>query len=158
MLTETIRQQILTFISELNSDVFVIHMELKEGRTKRLILRVDTDKGIDMSEIGEVNRSLGRWLDEENVFDFEYAMEVSSPGVGEPLVLQRQYQKNVGRDLRVVLAAGGEIFGQLTGINDEGVEITPYLKKNYHKGQKPKLSEEVKVIPFEKIRDSRVII
>lgn len=158
MLTETIRQQILTFISELNSEVYVTKMELKEGRIRRLILLVDTDDGINMATIGEVNRKVGRWMDEKNLLDFEYAMEVSSPGVGEPLVVRRQYDKNIGRNLRVVLKAGGEVNGQLTSIDDEGVLITPYLKKNYKKGQKPILAEEGKVIAFDKILDSRVII
>jgi ribosome maturation factor RimP len=158
MLTETIRQQILTFISENYLDVFVVQLALTEGRTRRLILRIDTDSGINMVTIGDVNRRLGRWLDEEKIFDFEYSMEVSSPGVGEPLVVQRQYVQNIGRDIRVVLKAGGEVFGQLTSMDDEGVMITPYLKKNYSKGQKPQLAEEGKVITFDKILDSRVII
>lgn len=158
MLTETIRQQILTFISELNPAVFVIDMKLREGRVRRFNLTVDTDDGINMATIGEINRALGRWMDEQNIFDFEYAMEVSSPGVGEPLILQRQYKKNIGRNLRVVLKEGGEAYGQLTSIDDDGIMITPYLKKNYKKGQKPKLAEEGKVITFDKILDSRVII
>jgi ribosome maturation factor RimP len=158
MLTETIRQQILTFISELNSEVFVVHLELKEGRSRRLILLVDTDDGINMATVGEVNRKVGRWLDEENLLDFEYAMEVSSPGIGEPFVVKRQYNKNIGRDIRILLKAGGEVFGQLTSMDDEGVLITPYLKKNYNKGQKPILAEEGKIVTFDKILDSRVII
>ncbi len=158
MLTETIRQRISSFISELNPDVFVIELDLLEGGMKRLILRIDTDHGIDMVTCGLVNKKLGRWMDEENIFDFEYAMEVSSPGVGEPLKLPRQYPKNIGRDLRVVLKTGEELSGRLTGVEEEVIKLTSYLKKNYKKGQKPRLSEEEKLVAFEDILDSRVII
>ena len=159
MLTETIRQHIIDFIAELNPEVFVVELDLRKGKINRLILRIDTDEGINMSVCGDVNRAVGRWLDENDTLPFEYAMEVSSPGIGEPLILKRQYHKNVGRDLRVILKAGGESQGKLTGLEEEAIKITPYVQnKHLKKGQKPKLSDTEKIILFDSIKESRVII
>jgi ribosome maturation factor RimP len=159
MLTEKIHQQIVDHINSLNPEAFVVDITLKKGRISQLMIRVDTDQGISMAELGAINRSLGPWLDEQNVFDFEYAMEISSPGVGEPLRLERQYRQNLGRDLKVSLAAGGEITGKLESVDEDSISVRPY-KKNKHlkKGQKPKMADTEKKLLFEDIKKSIVII
>ena len=159
MLTDSIQQQIIEFVEGIKPGLFVVEVKLNQSKSSSLEVRVDTDKGISMAECVEVTRNLRRWLEEDTPLDFEVNVEVSSPGVGEPLLLNRQYLKNKGRDLRVSLLAGGQIEGRLTEVDENGITIFPYQTgKKLKKGQKPKLKEEGKVIDFKDIKESKVIL
>jgi ribosome maturation factor RimP len=48
-------------------------------------------------ECAQVSRYVGFKLEEENVIEEAYNLEVSSPGIDTPLMLVRQYTKNIGR-------------------------------------------------------------
>jgi ribosome maturation factor RimP len=53
-----------------------------------------------------VSRHVGFHLEEENVIETAYNLEVSSPGIDFPLSSPRQYAKNVGRTLGIKMADG----------------------------------------------------
>jgi ribosome maturation factor RimP len=50
-------------------------------------------------------------------------LEVSSPGVDEPLVLYRQYLRNVGRSVHVELQDGRQFDGLLLAADEQGIEL-----------------------------------
>ena len=158
MLTDSIRQQINAFLAEQYPDVYVVSMFMKEANRKALVLRIDTDKGINLDTCAAVSRSLGPWLDESELFDFDHGLEVSSPGATEPLQSRRQYPKNVGRELKVLTSDGSEVLGILEGIDEDAVRIRPRLKRKPVKGRPPKYSEELSVIPFDEIQRATVHI
>jgi ribosome maturation factor RimP len=79
-------------------------VELKERNERgqlQIRLFVDTDQGITIAECATLSREIGASLDEAGVLDLSYELEVSSPGIDQPLRLLRQYKKNVGRQFRV---------------------------------------------------------
>ena len=49
-----------------------------------------------------------------------FHLEVSSPGLDEPLKLHRQYLKNIGRKVEVLLKDGRKIEGKLLEVNETG--------------------------------------
>ena len=55
--------------------------------------------------------------------DSNFSLEVSSPGVGEPLKLHRQYKKNIGRSMHVVMNDGSVKEGKLTTVSEEEIMI-----------------------------------
>jgi ribosome maturation factor RimP len=75
----------------------------------------------------------------------DYSLEVSSPGVDEPLKLIRQYQKNIGRRLEIELldeeALG--IAGKLLEVTDDKLIIEETLpkKKSKKEVEEPKKIE-----------------
>ena len=96
----------------------------------RLILRclVDTARGITLDELGGLNRSVGAVLDEHDVISDRYTLEVSSPGLDRPLKLWTDFERVIGRRVRVTAAAPGEIsrkehHGQVLGANEEAVVL-----------------------------------
>lgn len=71
-----------------------------------------------ISKCAEINRRLYRQIEEEGVFpDGDFSLEVSSPGVDEPLVFDRQYKKNIGRKVLVTLNDDSEQLGKLVEAN-----------------------------------------
>lgn len=140
-------------------DLFLV--EAKMHSNGQLIILIDGDEGITIEDCVKISRHVGFHLEEENVLDQAYNLEVSSPGIDMPLIDRRQYPKNIGRSIQVTLedVDGATLIkeGELISVTDESITIDEVIKnKNLPKGRKPK-TEEV-VIPFEQIRTTKVLI
>ena len=96
---------------------------------------------------------MGFHLEEENTIEKAYNLEVSSPGVGEPLRLKRQYDKNVGREVGIKLSNGELKEGKLLSVTDQGILIEAKVKD---KGKKVQLVETS--INFSDITETKVLI
>jgi ribosome maturation factor RimP len=132
-------------------DLFLV--DVKMHTNGKLIILVDGDKGIGIADCAQISRHVGFHLEEENVVDTAYNLEVSSPGVDAPLVLPRQYVKNVGRGLAIKMADGSKKEGKLTGITEDAVIIEEINKQ---KGKKAETIESV--IPLTQITETKVLI
>lgn len=119
----------------------------------KLIIHVDGDEGISIQDCAAISRHVGFHLEEENTIEKAYNLEVSSPGVGEPLLLTRQYEKNIGRELSVKLGEGVVKEGQLLSVSESEITIEEKVKE---KGKKVQLVETQ--IEFNKIVETKVLI
>lgn len=119
----------------------------------KLIIQVDGDGGISIQDCAAISRHVGFHLEEENAIDKAYNLEVSSPGVGEPLQLKRQYHKNIGRDLSVKLANGEKKEGKLLTVTENTIVIAEQVKE---KGKKAQIVETT--IEFNNIVETKVLI
>jgi ribosome maturation factor RimP len=146
--TELVEEKIA---AEGRTDLFLV--DVKMHTNGKLIILVDGDKGIGIADCAQISRHVGFHLEEENVVDTAYNLEVSSPGVDAPLVLPRQYVKNVGRGLAIKMADGSKKEGKLTGITEDAVIIEEINKQ---KGKKAETIESV--IPLTQITETKVLI
>ncbi|MDQ1141249.1 MAG: ribosome assembly cofactor RimP [Pedobacter agri] len=108
-------------------------VEVKMLPNNKLIIHVDGDEGISIQDCVAISRHVGFHLEEENVIEQAYNLEVSSPGVGEPLKLNRQYVKNVGRTLSIKLNGGLKKEGKLLSVTENNLLIEESVKE---KGKK----------------------
>jgi ribosome maturation factor RimP len=91
---------------------FLVDVKLKPGNSIQVLL--DADEGVSLNKCVSYNRLLYKSLEEKALFaPGDFALEVSSPGLDEPLQMPRQYQKNIGRAVEVVLKDGRKITGKL---------------------------------------------
>ncbi|GAB4405038.1 MAG: hypothetical protein OHK0039_05730 [Bacteroidia bacterium] len=90
-----------------------------------LSVKVDTDQGISLEACAKISRRLNALLDEQDWWDFSYKLEVSSPGVGYPLKLHRQYVQNIGRDLQIALSGGRTVKGRLLAVDALRLTLVP---------------------------------
>jgi ribosome maturation factor RimP len=81
-----------------------------------------------------LSRYLESKLDRDAV---DFSLDVSSPGLTEPLVLDRQYRKNIGRNVQVKPMGGSKVEGELTAVADGEIEITVREKRRIE-GRKAK--------------------
>jgi ribosome maturation factor RimP len=89
---------------------------------KKLLVIVDGDQGVSIDDCATLSRELSKELDESPLVDEAYTLEVSTPGLDQPLKLKRQYVKNIGRRLKVKLADKIE-EGKLDAVNDEAITL-----------------------------------
>jgi len=71
---------------------------------KKIVVIMDGDNGVNIDDCADLNRELSKELDELSQLQDRYVLEVSTPGLDQPLKLTRQYKKNIGRRLKVKLA------------------------------------------------------
>lgn len=112
-----------------DTDMFIVN--IKNKPTNNIKLFIDADSGMPISKCADINRKLYRLIEEEAIFpDGDFSLEVSSPGIDEPLLFDRQYKKNIGRKVLVTLNDDSEQLGKLTEVNDtELVLEVPVGKK-----------------------------
>ncbi|MEM6261082.1 MAG: hypothetical protein AAGI38_01140 [Bacteroidota bacterium] len=159
MLSDSVQTEIITFIESTFPTVFVVRINFKSGKKNILQVRVDTDQGISMETCALIARKLGPWLDEEDLLPGDYGMEVSSPGIGEAIVLPRQYRKNVDRFFRVRLTSGEHIEGKLISSNEVSLKLLPLAPKSKQvKGRPTKFLEQERTLEFDQIEESKVIL
>ena len=132
-------------------DLFLI--EAKMHSNGKLVILIDGDKGIGIADCAQISRHVGFHLEEENTIENAYNLEVSSPGIDAPLVLPRQYIKNIGRQLVIKMTDGSKREGKLTGMTEDAIVIEETKKE---KGKKAEIEESV--IPLTKITETKVLI
>ncbi|MCB0740951.1 MAG: ribosome maturation factor, partial [Chitinophagaceae bacterium] len=103
-------------------DLFLVEVKIKP--TNNIKVFIDGDQGINIDRLVRYNRQLYRQLEEENFFpNGDFSLELSSPGLDEPLKLHRQYIKNINRFVELTDTEGQKTEGQLKKVNDEAIEI-----------------------------------
>jgi len=118
---EAVRSRVEALIAE-DQSLFLVDIRVKPTLNFRVY--IDGDQGVSVETLIRYNRALYRQLVEEGILpDGEFSLELSSPGVGEPLKLYRLYVKNVGRSLEVVLPDGSKVEGKLTGVTESGFTV-----------------------------------
>lgn len=149
-----VEKRVTALVEEKISDrpeLFLVEVRMLPNN--KLIIHVDGDEGISIQDCAAISRHVGFHLEEENTIEKAYNLEVSSPGVGEPLKLKRQYQKNIGRDLSVKLSDGQLKEGKLLSVEAESITIEEKVKE---KGKKAQLVETS--LNFDHILETKVLI
>jgi ribosome maturation factor RimP len=136
------------------SGLFLVDITM--GKSGDIRVLVDSMEGVKIEECVELSRWLTAELDqaEEN-----YSLEVSSPGLGAPLVLKQQYEKNIGRDVEVVFTDGKKKKGTLTAVDDDGIILEVNEKMVAGGSQKKKKNIVVsKPFAFKDIKSTKVVV
>ena len=132
-------------------DLFIVSVKMRPNRILEILL--DGDNGVNIDDCAQVSRHVGFHLEEENVIDNAYRLEVSSPGIDANFVHIRQYQKNIGRTVQVKLNDNTKLEGTLLAADESQIRI---LQKIKEKGKK--IQEVEKELPFDQIKTTKVVI
>ena len=110
------------------TDMFIVNMKVKPINNIKVFL--DADEGLSISKAAGINRKLHHLIEEAGMFpEGDYSLEVSSPGVDEPLNGVRQYRKNIGRKVLVTQTDGTEHTGILKELTEENLTLEVKLPK-----------------------------
>jgi len=106
---------------------FLVDVAVRGHKGTRVVeIYVDSPEDFGHDDLAVVSKEVGFLLDVEDVVDGSYKLEVSSPGIKRPLKMPQQYQKNVGRTLRVRYQTEGNeeiVVGDLTSASDDEIEL-----------------------------------
>ncbi len=132
-------------------DIFLVDIKVKPINNFKIYL--DADAGLGIEKCIKINRALYKQMEEMALYpEGDFSLEVSSPGVDEPLKLHRQYLKNIGRAVEVCFLDGTKKEGQLKEANEIEISI------EYTEGKGKKMVTHQQAIPFTEIKQTKVLI
>ena len=154
MISDTKQKAIEDFVNAQlkgSEDVFLVEVKVIPGNNIKVFL--DADNGITIEKCIKINRALYNQIEESELFpNGDFSLEVSSPGVEEPLKLHRQYKKNIGRTVEVTMNDGTKKEGKLTTVNDDEIIIEEKT------GQGKKTVIKTTNILFNQIKHTKVLV
>jgi ribosome maturation factor RimP len=135
----------------LQDDIFLVSIKIKPINNIKIYL--DADGGLGIEKCIKINRALYKIMEEMAMYpDGDFSLEVSSPGIDEPLKLLRQYKKNIGRSVEVITNDGISREGKLTEVTEEKISI------EYAEGKGKKAITKTDEIFFTEIKQTKVQI
>ncbi len=135
----------------LEGDVFLVSIKIKP--TNNIKIYLDADGGLGIEKCIRINRALYKIMEEKAMYpDGDFSLEVSSPGIDEPLKLLRQYKKNIGRNVEVITSEDLKKEGRLTAATEENIRI------EYTIGKGKKAETKTEEISFGNIKQTTVLV
>jgi len=112
---------------------------------------MDGDNGLPIEKCVYFNRKLYKLIEEKAWYpEGDFSLEVSSPGVDEPLQMHRQYVKNIGRNVEIIFNDDTKKEGKLTAVAEADIII------EHTTGKGKKAVTQKLVIPFNNIKTTTV--
>lgn len=97
----------------------------RAGNRKILRLYIDKPAGVTIDDCSEVSRNLSNALDiEPDIIDGAYTLEVSSPGLDRPLKSDADFNRNIGRMLRITRSSGKPVTGKLVSVDKDSLTLS----------------------------------
>ena len=134
-------------------DLFLIDLKVNLNNNIKLI--IDGDNGVSLKDCANVSRDIENNIDAEK---FNFSIEVSSSGIGSPLISSRQYKKNVGRKIEVYTNEAKPLVGELTIVNDDSFTIEWSQRESKPIGKGKINVVKNKTLLFSDVKSSKVVI
>jgi ribosome maturation factor RimP len=115
-----------------NPEYFLVEIRIKP--TNNVKIALDADTGVSIDKCVAYNRKLYKLVEESGMYpEGDFSLEVSSPGLDEPLKMHRQYVKNTGRNVEVLLNDGSRTEGKMVTVNENEIVVEETKGKNKKK-------------------------
>ncbi|KUY26155.1 ribosome assembly cofactor RimP [Elizabethkingia ursingii] len=134
-------------------DLFLI--ELKISADSNITVIIDGDQSVSLQDCLDVSRAVEFQLDRE---EHDFSLQVMSPGLSEPLKLPRQFAKNIGRELDVLLNDDTKIQGELKIAGEDSITLELKYRRPKLVGKGKEDVVEDRIIPLTEIKKALVVI
>ncbi len=122
MIKETIIRDLVEAKLKL-TNLFLVDVKVRVGN--KIIVYADGINSITIDECAEISKHIESHLDRE-IEDYE--LEVSSPGITQPLKVEKQYKKHLGKQLQVLMKDGIKRNGTLLNYDKDGFQMEEKTK------------------------------
>ncbi|MFC7346678.1 ribosome assembly cofactor RimP [Chryseobacterium zhengzhouense] len=146
-------EALLNDFLETRKDLFLIDLKISAGDDITVIL--DGDNGVSVQDCLDASRAIEFNMDRE---EHDFGLQVMSAGLSEPLAIPRQFQKNIGREIEVLLNDSTKTEGELVKADEEKITLLLRYRKPKDIGKGKVDVEEEKEIPYSEIKKALVVI
>ena len=138
---------------EENESLFLIDFSVSENNQIRVI--IDGDNGVTVNDCIAISRAIEHNIDRDEI---DFSLDVSSAGVSEPLLIPRQFFKNIGRNLKVK-TRGNDVFqGKLEKADNKNIELLWKVREPKPLGKGKVTVQKEAVIEYKDIVEATVMI
>ncbi len=130
-----------------DTSLFLVEVKVRTGN--RIVVFADGETGITIDDCVDISRYIESKLDRD-VEDFE--LEVSSPGILQPFKVEKQYIKNIGKQVQVLMKDGIKKNGTLLSVDNKSISIEEKTKI------KGKVNVAITTILFSDIKNTKLLI
>ncbi|MCE2432896.1 MAG: ribosome maturation factor RimP [Candidatus Latescibacteria bacterium] len=122
LIKDTLTHLILPLLNR--RDVELVEMAVSGGHRRKIVrIFVDRPDGITVDECAALSRDIADILDTRDPIDSTYLLEVSSPGLTRPLKTDRDFERVVGKSLRLVVDGLGVAVGTLLQVKADHLDV-----------------------------------
>ena len=119
----------------------------RQSHGSLLRIYIDNEDGITLADCTKVSHQVSAMLDVDDPISGRYNLEISSPGLNRPLFGIKQYQKFIGKQVKIKvhnpINHQRNFVGMLEQVNETNVHLL--------------VDAEKVVLPFSEIEKARVI-
>lgn len=147
------KNKVITLVNEAieeNSALFLIDLKFSEDNS--ILVVVDGDSGVPLSECIRISRHIEHNLDRD---EEDFSLEVTTPNVTDPLIDQRQYIKNINRTLKI-RTENEKFEGKLMEVGEDGVLLQWKAREPKPIGKGKVTVVKEKRIPLSEIKQAKV--
>jgi ribosome maturation factor RimP len=145
--------ELLNEVLEENKSLFLIDLSISQDNKIKVI--IDGDHGVTVEDCISVSRAIENNLDRE---ELDFSLEIMSAGVSEGLKIPRQFQKNIGRTIKVKTVEDSSFEGELTEVNDTGVILVWKAREPKPIGKGKVTVQKTAELLFENIKEAKVLV
>lgn len=144
--------RIESIVNEWNtgSDRFLVEVRTSPSR---VAVFIDKPAGVTLEECAALNKHISHMLEPEGVWE-HCELEVSSPGMDQPLRVVQQYLRRIGREVRVITSDGREHNGKLEAADNEAIDLLEVVTEMENKKRVRK--EIMTRIPYKEIKETKL--
>ena len=153
MIDKTALEQVINEALE-GTGMFLV--TLKVSKDNVIDVALDSDEDITIDDCVAVNDAVLAAFDRDEGEDYE--LTVGSYGITSPLLLPRQYRKNIGYEVEVLTTDGRKLKGVIADADDEGFTLTMTVKRKLEGKKRPELVEEQERFVYSDIKQTKNII
>src|SRR4051812_32644635 len=110
-----------------NSDLFLV--EVSVLLNNKIQIFADGKVNITIDQCAAISRYIENYLETNGLVGEKYTLEVSSPGLDQPLKIKQQFDKQKGKMVDVVLKNGNKITGTLEDFDEEKIAVVELIKQ-----------------------------
>ena len=135
-----------------NPELFLVDLTI--GADNKISVTIDGDSGVPLNECIRVSRAVEQNLDRE---EEDFSIDVATPDIAKPLLLTRQYQKNVGRTLAVKTETE-KYEGELVEANAENITLQWKAREPKPVGKGKVTVEKTVTLTYQEVKEAKVKI
>ena len=130
-------------------------VDISVSQDNVILVEIDNDNGVSIDDCVALSRYIDERLDREKE-DFE--LEVGSSGITSPFKIARQYFKNIGNEVEMLLKSGIKLTGILKAADENSTTITVEKKVKEEGSKRRATIEEDCTYSYDEIKYTKYLI
>jgi ribosome maturation factor RimP len=148
------REKIVNLVNEkLQENMFLVDVTVSQGNV--IHVELDCIDGLTIDQCVVISRHIENQLDRD---EEDFGLEVSSPGIDQYFKVNRQYDRNVGRELMVTTQQNEELKGKLLEAGESGITLELLIKEKSEDGKRKQMVKINQSLGYSEIKKAKVII